>query len=170
MSKTTRKQAEASHSRSVDTLGTVATPTLAPSEVNPRAPVDVPGSPNISPRDTESMARLSVHFDGRNYRYQAYEYGPLADALAYARLMQSRHRDEHASVSRAQECPVQSPSDSQRQLMRQLSISVEAGTYRLGGCRYDNLADAVSYAGTCLRRYLAANPKLATCSRPTMAN
>ena len=101
------------------------------------------------------MAQLGIYFDGRNYRYRDYRYGRLRDALAYARLMRSRYPDEAPGITPAHDSMVQSPSESQRELMQQLSISMDAGLYRLGDFRYDNLADAVSYARTCLRRHIA---------------
>ncbi len=38
------------------------------------------------------------------------------------------------------------PDESQRKLMAELAITFQDGVYRLGACRYERLADAVSYA------------------------
>lgn len=103
------------------------------------------------------MSRFSIYFDGRRYRYRGYRYERVADALAYARLMQARHSEEDLDVTASHDSVVQSPSDSDRRLMQQLSISFEAGVYRFAAFRYDDLADAVNYARTCQRRAAASH-------------
>jgi hypothetical protein len=109
--------------------------------------------------DAASMSRLSIQFDGRKYRYREYQYEKLGDAIAYAHLMRLRNMSDDSRAAVPRVSVVQPPGESQRQLMQQLSISFDDGTYKLGPFRYDNLADAVSYARTCLRRYIAERSK-----------
>lgn len=99
------------------------------------------------------MAQFSIYFDGRHFRYRGYRYDRVGEALAYARLRRSRHPEEDSSITPSLESVAQLPSDSDRRVMHQLSISFEAGVFRLDGFRYDNLTDAVNYARTCRRRH-----------------
>ena len=103
------------------------------------------------------MSQFSIYFDGRRYRYRGYRYEHLVDALAYARLMRSRHSEEDSDVTPSHDSVVQVPSDSDRRLMQQLSISFEAGVYVFAGFRYDGLIDAVNYARRCQRRDAASH-------------
>jgi hypothetical protein len=90
------------------------------------------------------MSAYCIHYDGRRYLYGAYHYDRLADAVAYARLMQSRQQD--CAPPLMQHDAVESPSPADRVLMAHLSISFEGGVYRFGGFHYDHLVDAVNYA------------------------
>jgi hypothetical protein len=90
------------------------------------------------------MSAFSIDYDGRHYRYNGYRYDRLADAVAYAKLMQSR-QTQHDT------CPVtyqrvESPSASDTAVMARYSITFSEGMYRYGGYRYDRLADALNYA------------------------
>jgi len=142
MSKTTRKQNASSRSR-------------WDAEPESRPLPAAPATAEITSEDVVSMARHSIQFDGRDYTYREFRYEKLGDAIAYARLMRSRNVIDHSRVAPANDRLVRSPGESQRQLMQQLSISFDGGVYKLGAFRYDKLADAVSYARICLRRYVA---------------
>lgn len=155
MSKTTRKQMQSRPCPVPNLASAIAEArnrTSVASNSSPRCATD---SAKVTTDDAESMSQLGIYFDGRNYRYRGYRYGRLRDALAYARLMRSRHAKRASGVAPEPDSVVASQREHAAELMRQLSISFEAGAYRLGDFRYDNLADAVSYAQTCLRRHIA---------------
>ena len=92
------------------------------------------------------MSAHSIHYDGRRYRYNGYRYDRVADAVAYAELMQSRQSTRAGPDPFTPDDIVPSPSASDRDIMAALSISFRAGVYAYREFRYDHLADAVSYA------------------------
>jgi hypothetical protein len=100
------------------------------------------GAPGAEGERERLMAELSIAFNGRHYYYDRYRYDRLVDAASYARL--------HRSGGSARPMPlpekVESPSESQRELMSELGITFRDGVYHLGPYRYDRLADAVEYA------------------------
>jgi hypothetical protein len=102
----------------------------------------LPAAPGAEGERERLMAELSIAFNGRHYYYDRYRYDRLVDAASYARL--------HRSSGSARPMPlpekVESPSESQRELMSELGVTCLDGVYRLGPYRYDRLADAVAYA------------------------
>lgn len=87
-----------------------------------------------------------IRFDGRHYVYNGYRYDRLADAAAYAGLIRSRPTQLDAGGAFTRSILSAPPSDAQRTLMAALSIGFDGRVYHFEGFRYDNLADAVSYA------------------------
>ena len=92
------------------------------------------------------MSAHSIHYDGRRYRYNGYRYDRVADAVAYAELVQSGQPTEAGPDPFTPGEIVPSPSASERETMAALAISFRAGVYAYREFRYDRLADAVSYA------------------------
>lgn len=92
------------------------------------------------------MAELSIAHVGRYYRYGGYRYERLADAVAYARLMRARQTERTHSSAFERIDAVESPNAADRQLMIELSISFENGSFVFEGYRYDHLIDAANYA------------------------
>ena len=89
------------------------------------------------------MRELSISRVGAHYWYEGYEYDHLADAVAYART----HRGRGDVRSTRMPPPLVSPpSESDQQLMQDLSITSEHGAFFFAGYRYEHLADAVGYA------------------------
>jgi hypothetical protein len=95
--------------------------------------------------ECQLMAELSIIRDGRRYLYDGYCYDRLSDAVAYAQLVRG-HARPPGPASPAQFAVVDSPTALDRQLMMELSISLENGRFVFEGFRYDRLSDAVSYA------------------------
>lgn len=121
----------------------------------PEAPAE-PSNPTSDER-RRSMSEFSIGYDGRRYRWGGYRYDRLADAVAYAGLMRSKQAQEGRTASlprghAAIDLPSPLPSQADRQLMAELSVSFEAGVYVSRGFRYDSLADAQSYARLCQRK------------------
>jgi hypothetical protein len=139
--------------QALQSCGPAVNAPLNPSASSAGEPTSRQIAPNQAGALESMMSQFSIYFDGRHYRYRGYRYDRVGDALAYARLMRSRHPEEGSSITPSFDSVVPSPSDSDRQLMHQLSISFEAGVYRFAGFRYDNLTDAVNYARTCRRRH-----------------
>jgi hypothetical protein len=91
------------------------------------------------------MAELAIIRGGRHYFYDGYSYDRPSDAIAYAQLVRGQpHRPGPSSPPQLESS--ESPTASDRQLMRELSISFENGRFVFDGFRYDRLADAASYA------------------------
>lgn len=107
-----------------------------------------PVSGSADPADERSrlMAEFSIGFNGRQYQYDRYRYDRLEDAVSYARLRRAEPSAEDEGVPMPAVQSVQPPDGDQLTLMRALSITFQAGVYRLGAYRYDQLADAVHYA------------------------
>jgi hypothetical protein len=99
------------------------------------------------------MSAFSIHYDGRRFRYNGYRYDRLADAVAYAGLMQSRQSSRAGPDPFTPGDVVPSPGRSDRETMASLAISFTAGVYAYREFRYDHLADAVSYAHRDLDRH-----------------
>jgi hypothetical protein len=89
---------------------------------------------------------LSIAHAGRHYYYEGYRYERLADAVAYARRVRARQSPQKDQSSLARFDAVESPNASDRQLMLELSISLENGSFVFDGFRYDHLIDAANYA------------------------
>ncbi|WP_284617101.1 hypothetical protein [Aquabacterium humicola] len=103
------------------------------------------GRPSALPPEL-TMSEFGIGFDGRQYVYNGYRYDRLADAAAYAGLIRSRPTQLDAGGSFTLGVRSDAPSDAQRSLMAALSIGFDGRAYHFDGFRYDNLADAVSYA------------------------
>jgi hypothetical protein len=95
------------------------------------------------------MAEFSIAHQGRYYHYDGYRYERLADAVAYAQLVRARQTQQTDQSSLVKFAAAQSPNASDRQLMLELSISFENGTFVFEGYRYERLIDAANYARHC---------------------
>lgn len=92
------------------------------------------------------MAEFSIVQRGRYYWCEGYRYDYLADAVAYAQVVRSR-RSLRANPSLPTRSDiVESPNESDRQLMMGLSIAFENGRFVFENHHYDHLIDAVNYA------------------------
>lgn len=111
-----------------------------------KAPPSVPKRDETAPEHERLMAELSITFNGRHYLYGPYRYDRLSDAVNYAKLRRANASAEKQIGARRAPEQVEAPSESQRQLMNTLDITLLHGVYRLGAYRYDRLADAVAYA------------------------
>jgi hypothetical protein len=100
------------------------------------------GAPGAEGERERLMAELSIAFNGRHYYYDCYRYDRLVDAASYGRL----HRPAGGTCPMPLPENVESPSESQREVMSELGITFRDGVYHLGPYRYDRLADAVEYA------------------------
>jgi hypothetical protein len=103
------------------------------------------GADAVTADESRLMAELSIVRGGRHYFYDGYSYHRLADAIAYAQLVRGQTRVPGSS-SPAHCESVDSPTASDLQLMKELSISFEAGRFVFEGFRYDRLIDAANYA------------------------
>jgi hypothetical protein len=92
------------------------------------------------------MAEYSISHDGRHYQFAEYRYERLADAVAYARLVGAPRAAGSDSPSLMKVDAVEAPSAADRQLMLELSISFEHGSFVFAGFHYDRLVDAANYA------------------------
>jgi hypothetical protein len=102
------------------------------------------------------MAEHSIVRGGRYYFYDGYRYERLADAIAYAELAQARQSYRPVPSPFAQLESLDSLTEFDRQLMIELSISFENGSFVFEGFRYDRLLDAANYAR--YRRLSVAGP------------
>jgi hypothetical protein len=114
---------------------------------------------NFTPMDTDDcagepseddtrrlMAEYSISHEGRHYQFAEYRYERLADAVAYARLVGAPRAEQSDSPSLMRVDAVEAPQAADRQLMLELSISFERGSFVFAGFHYDRLIDAVNYA------------------------
>ena len=88
----------------------------------------------------------AITFDGRQWCLGPYRYDRLADADRYADLLRARPGGMEELDAPQPPRAIREPGALERETMRGLAITFEAGTYRLGPYRYDRLADAVAYA------------------------
>lgn len=91
-------------------------------------------------------AALEVSFDGHRYRFRAYRYDRLDDALRYARIEHALPGFAADPAFRPLWLPAWQPDAAQRGLMARWHIAFEGGRFALGPWRYDRLDDAVAYA------------------------
>lgn len=92
-------------------------------------------------------AEFSIVQYGRYYWFDNYRYESLADAVAYAQVIRTRRHAARANASLPTRFDIaELPNASDRQLMEELSITLENGCFVFDGFRYDNLIDAVNYA------------------------
>jgi hypothetical protein len=109
---------------------------------------------SAQPELERQMAEFGIGYDGRQYEYNGYLYGRLADAIAYASLMRSRPtQEESGGGTFMKRQAVVAPTDADRTLMATLAIDFDDGAYRFEGFRYDGLSDAVNYARLMLQRH-----------------
>jgi hypothetical protein len=102
------------------------------------------------------MARYSITYNGRQYQYDRYRYDALTDAVDYARIQRGRPGGDSTDPMAPAQDVVETPDESQRELMAELAITFQDGIYRLGDYRYQRLGDAVNYAR--LRRLHVRKP------------
>ena len=88
-------------------------------------------------------AEWSIAHRGRYYHYDGYRYECLADAVAYAQL--GRARQTPLPDAEAFDV-IEPPNAMERDLIRELSISLENDIFVFEGFRYDKLIDAANYA------------------------
>ena len=93
-----------------------------------------------------AMHEYNVHYDGCTYEYNGYRYDRLDDALAYARLMRSRPRQDDPRGPYHQRRDLGAESETNQQRMTALGIELKDGRFWYRGYRYDRLAEAVDYA------------------------
>jgi hypothetical protein len=121
-----------------------AVPMLAPSS-SVEAHRLIPTDGAAMNQRQDAMHEFGITYDGRSYQYHGYQYDQLADALGYAKLVHSAPGD-HAMGPCVPRPAISLPTVTELSLMTSLGISLEAGFYRFQDFRYDQLADAVSYA------------------------
>ena len=95
---------------------------------------------------TRLMSAFYIDHDGRYYRYNGYRYDSLADAVAYAELMQCRQSTEMGPDPFTPGAGIAPPTAADREAMETWHISFNAGTYTFREFQYDRLADALNYA------------------------
>ena len=92
-------------------------------------------------------AEFSIVQYGQYYWFDNYRYEHLADAVAYAQVIRARRRAPRSNASSPTRFDIaELPNASDRQLMVELSITLENGCFVFDGFRYTNLIDAVNYA------------------------
>lgn len=101
------------------------------------------------------MAEWSIVHQGRHYHYAGYRYERLADAVAYAQLGRARQPSQE-DFSVFDRIDSHEPTNADRELMRELSISFQNYAFVFEGFRYDKLSDAANYARH--RRQLGVSP------------
>jgi hypothetical protein len=92
------------------------------------------------------MAKLSIRHHGRYYHFDGYRYERLADAIAYAQLVRARPLQRADRPAFMELDAIEAPNADDRQLMLELSISFENGSFEFEGFHYDRLIDAANYA------------------------
>lgn len=92
------------------------------------------GADAVTAHESRLMAELSIVRGGRHYFYDGYSYDRLSDAIAYAQLVRGQTRLPGSSSPASCES-VGSPTASDLQLMKELSISFEAGRFLFEGFR-----------------------------------
>lgn len=109
------------------------------------APAAQPEIQLPSTQDGELMAKHAISYDGKRYLLGPYRYDRLADAVNYAQLMAAKGVAMPA-VGNTMPFVTAALTQSDRDVMLTLGITLENGVYRLSDYRYDRLADAVHYA------------------------
>lgn len=92
------------------------------------------------------MTEWSIRKRGRYYHFDGYRYEVLANAIAFAQLVQERPwlRADLATFAR---CDIdEAPNAADRQCMRELAITFESHRFVVEGFQYDRLIDAANYA------------------------
>lgn len=93
------------------------------------------------------MAEFSIIRSGRYYWFDGYRYEHLEDAVAYAQVIRARRQASRANASLPTRFDIaELPNASDRQLMTELSITLENGCFVFDGFHYDRLIDAANYA------------------------
>ncbi len=97
--------------------------------------------------DDERVAKaLGIGFDGRQYRYRAYRYDELSDALTYVRLQRARPGYREEAAAEVPWLDPEVPTDGEMREMDDLAISFDGRLYHYGDYRYERVGDAVDYA------------------------
>lgn len=100
-----------------------------------------------SPEERREIAQLGVGSDGPDYTFDGFRYEELDDAVAYARIAQSRptagEADRGLRVQRARSA---GPTVGERELMATQGVQFDGRVYRYAGFSYDRLADAMNQA------------------------
>jgi hypothetical protein len=103
-------------------------------------------SSQLSESAERQMTHSGIGFDGRYYRYKQYRYDLLSDAVSYAQLDASRPASRMEPDVYPQWAEVDQPAEAERQTMADLNITFDGKLYQYGEYRYENFADAISYA------------------------
>lgn len=96
--------------------------------------------------DERDAAAMGVGFDGRFYRYRTYRYDRCADAVAYAKLDQSKGQYRDKVIQSVPWEKAIEPTDDEYRVMKALAISFDGKYYCYESYRYERFADAVDYA------------------------
>lgn len=100
-----------------------------------------------SPEERREMAQLGVSCDGPDYAFDGYRYQEMDDAVAYARIAQSRpaagEADRGLRVQRARSA---GPTVREREVMATHGVQFDGRVYRYAGFSYDRLVDAMNQA------------------------
>lgn len=97
--------------------------------------------------ERREAAPLGIGFDGRYYRYRQYRYDLCSDAVNYARLDSAKPAYRSKISNALPWTALEEPTDMERQKMTELGVTFDGKYYRYESYRYDNLADAIGYAG-----------------------
>jgi hypothetical protein len=98
--------------------------------------------------ESEKLQSLGagVTFDGRRYKYLEYQYDILKDALNYSLLDRAKASHKMPIDVQMEWKEPHTPSIADKLDIDRLSITFDGRYYRFKDYRYDNLADACSYA------------------------
>lgn len=97
--------------------------------------------------ERREAAPLGIGFDGRYYRYRQYRYDRCSDAVNYARLDSTKPAYRSKITNALPWTALEEPTDTERQSMAELGVTFDGKYYRYESYRYDNLGDAIGYAG-----------------------
>lgn len=123
------------------------------------SPADIVANDSTASANEGEVSRLihemSIAHHGRHYYFDGYRYERLEDAVSYARLVRVRQAPRLRSAPFAPMGAVEPPSADDQELMLDLSIRFESGSFIFEGFHYDRLIDAANYARH--RRQLSLN-------------
>lgn len=115
---------------------------MSSTDVDANDSTDLTGESEVS----RLIDEMSIAHHGRHYYFDGYRYERLEDAVAYARIVRARQGPRLHSVQTGPMGAVESPSADDRELMLDLAIRFEGGSFIFEGFRYDRLIDAANYA------------------------
>lgn len=101
---------------------------------------------SVSEDEKRVAQALGIGFDGRQYRYRAYRYEELSDALNYVRLRRARPGYPEEVAVEVPWLDPDVPTDGEMREMDELAISFDGRLYHYGDYRYECVDDAVNYA------------------------
>jgi len=92
------------------------------------------------------MAEWSITHHGRYYHCEGYRYELLTDAINFAQIVRARRLQRTDPPAFVESDSDEAPTAADRQLMFELSIAFEKGSFVFEGFHYDRLIDAANYA------------------------